>query len=113
MAVRVYRCTVRGRFGPLDPPLRAHLLADADAHDLLAIAGFTAEGSLAYDRRIDFFSYRLEVRLDSDDVDGGEEALQARAEQLAIERAEAGLAAAGLPHRELRATSMDMAAVWR
>ena len=34
MAVRVFRCIVRGRFGPLDADTRAALVHDADAHDL-------------------------------------------------------------------------------
>jgi hypothetical protein len=113
MAVRVFRCIVRGRFAALDHDTRAGLLAEADAHDLLNVAGFTAEGTLTYDRRIDFFSYRFEVRLDSDDVDGGDAELSAHAEAVAVARADAALARAGLPHRGLKATSTDMASMWR
>jgi len=113
MAVRVFRCIVRGRFGPLEAATRARLLADADAHELVEAAAFTGEGTLVYDRRIDFFTYRFEVRLDSDDVAGDDDALRATAEAEAVARAEAALADAGLPHRGLRATSTDMAAAWR
>ncbi|MFC6088174.1 DUF6204 family protein [Saccharothrix lopnurensis] len=56
-----YRVLVRGRFTDLDDAGRARLLAAVDRHDALT-NGFTAEGALTYDRSLDFFSFRVELR---------------------------------------------------
>ena len=56
-----YRVLVRGRFTDLDDAGRARLLAAADQHDMLT-SGFSEEGALAYDRALDFFSFRVQLR---------------------------------------------------
>lgn len=56
-----YRVLVRGRFTDLDDAGRARLLAAADRHDMLT-SGFSEKGALAYDRALDFFSFRVELR---------------------------------------------------
>jgi hypothetical protein len=108
--VRIFRIIVRGRFGPLDTAQRAALLAAADEHDM-ARAGplFTADGTLSYDRRVDFFSVRAEVRVDEDAPDAAREVAFERA--LAV--ATAQLDRRGVPYRDLRPSGTNMADVWR
>jgi hypothetical protein len=111
--VQIFRVIVRGRFGPLEPAQRERLVATADDHDLVSSdATFTAGGTLAYDGRIDFFSYRVEVRVGDDDAHG-----PAAARDVAFERATAIAAAdlerRGLPCRHLEPTGTNMADVWK
>jgi hypothetical protein len=107
--VQIFRVIVRGRFGALDAARRASLLADADRHDALVAARFSAAGTLSYDRRIDFFSFRIEVRVE-------EEEAPDEARELAFERAialaTADLERRGVTGRDLRATGSNMADVW-
>jgi hypothetical protein len=105
MSLRIFRVTVRGRFGELDEPTLARLRAEADAHDTLE-ARFTATGTLVYDLRYKAFSFRIEVRARGEDAET--EAIQA-AEAAAV----AHLDAAGIPWRDLRSEAADMADVWR
>jgi Family of unknown function (DUF6204) len=106
--VKIFRVIVRGRFDGLDDAQRAALVGAVDEHDLLRNAQFTQTGAFTYDRQVDFFSYRLEVRVDAD------EPATARAD--AFERAQllaaADLERRGLAWRDLRATGQDMADVW-
>lgn len=108
LLVKIFRVIVRGRFDGLDDEQRAALVATVDEYDLLRNAQFTPAGAFTYDRRVDFFSYRFEVRVD------GDEPATARAD--AFERAcvlaSADLARRGLAGREMRATGQDMADVW-
>lgn len=101
MAVRVHRAIVRGRFVDLDDGARARLTADLDRHAGLP-GGFTPEGTLSYDARLDFFSLRYEVRT----ADGEE------AEDVAEARALQDLRRSGLGHGPLTVKATDMASVW-
>ncbi|MBP0458123.1 DUF6204 family protein [Streptomyces montanisoli] len=95
-----YRVIVRGAWRGLTDTDRARLLADVEGHGLAGLR-FTPEGSLAYDRTLNHFSYRYEIVADADD---GEE----MAALLAEERAARALAALGYDHGELRSTATDM-----
>jgi hypothetical protein len=107
--VAIFRVIVRGRFGPLDAEHRTGLLAAAGEHDLLTSAPlFTATGTLSYDRRADFFSYRIEVRVDEHEPG----ASRAAALERAVAVATADLERRGLPWRDLRTEGVDMASVW-
>lgn len=101
MARRVHRALVRGRFVDLDEGARARLVADLDEHSGLP-GGFTREGTLSYDHRLDFFTLRYEVR-----TEDGEDA-----EDLAEARAIADLRRSGLGHGPLTVRATDMASVW-
>jgi len=106
--VKIFRIIVRGRFDGLDDARRAELRAVVDDHDLLRNAQFTQLGAFTYDRRVDFFSYRVEVRVDADDPATAEADAFARAIVLAT----ADLERRGLAGRDLRATGQDMAEIW-
>ena len=95
-----YRVIVRGTFDGLSAGSRERLLAEVDAHGLTAMQ-FTAEGSLAYDRTLKHFSYRLVVVSDAAD---GEEMAAALAE----DRVETALAGLGHGHGPLKSTVTDM-----
>lgn len=113
--VQIFRVIVRGRFGPLEPATREALWTAAGDHDIVtAGATFTAAGTLSYDTRLDFFSYRIEVRVPDDEADGPDGPDPARA--VAFERATA-IAAADLerrrlPWRQLSPTGSNMADIW-
>lgn len=95
-----YRVIVRGTFDGLSEESRARLLAEVDAHGMAAMR-FTPEGSLAYDRTLKHFSYRLVVVSDAAD---GEEMAGAIAEDLV----ESELRQLGHAHGELKSTVTDM-----
>lgn len=95
-----YRVIVRGRWDGLSEESRTRLLAAVDDHGLSAMA-FTEEGSLAYDRALKHFSYRIVVRSDAAD---GEEMAAAIAE----DRVETALTELGHGCRELRSTVTDL-----
>ncbi|MEU6982436.1 DUF6204 family protein [Streptomyces sp. NPDC046324] len=95
-----YRVIVRGTFEGLSEESRARLLAEVDAHGMAAMR-FTPEGSLAYDRTLKHFSYRLVVVSDAAD---GEEMAGAIAE----DRAETALKELGHGYGELRSSVTDM-----
>ncbi|MEV5972474.1 DUF6204 family protein [Streptomyces sp. NPDC051921] len=95
-----YRVIVRGTFDGLSEESRSRLLAEADEHGLAAMQ-FTEEGSLAYDRNLKHFSYRLVVV--SDVADGDE-----MAAAIAEDRVEQALEALGHAHASLRSTVTDM-----
>ncbi len=105
MSLHIYRATVRGRFGDLDDATRATLLAEAAEHETLVAARFTPAGTFVYDERLQFFSFRFEMRETGDDhaVD-----VIVHAEAAAA----AALDAAGIAWRDLRVTARDMADVW-
>jgi Family of unknown function (DUF6204) len=104
--VQIFRVIVRGRFGPLDDERRDVLRAELDGHELASYR-FTPTGTLAYDRRVDFFSVRVEVRVE--DGDEAQHAAFERATELAI----AELGRRDLPWRDLKPTGANMADVWR
>jgi hypothetical protein len=94
-----YRVLVRGRFTDLDQAGRAGLLAAADEHDPLN-SGFSEEGVLTYDRALDFFSFRVQLRAD---VEATDRAVCDRGRALAAQAVEAF----GVDFRDLRATATD------
>ena len=98
---RVFRVTVRGRFAGLTEPARAYLQRHVDEHDIFESA-YTPEGTLTYDTRLDFFNLRYEMRAVDDD---------AAAEQARVE-ANPFLATMGLAHGPLKATVVDVSAMW-
>ena len=96
-----YRVLVRGRFTDLDDAGRARLLAAADQHDMLTAGGFTEDGALSYDRTLDFFSFRVELRAD---VESNDRAVCDRGLALAARAVEEF----GVDFRDLRATATDV-----
>lgn len=107
MATHIYRVTVRGRFADLDEAARSALLEEADDHEALR-AAFTVDGTLTYDRRLDFFSFRYEVRVRSDE---GEDPTE-RAFAEAVARAHRHLTQRGLGYRHLNPTGSDLTRIW-
>jgi hypothetical protein len=105
MPQRIYRATVKGRFADLDDEARARLVGELADHDVLVAGGYHESGSLTYDRALDFFRYRVQVRADGDDP-----------ERDAVERAtamaESELDRLGVANRGLEVTTTDMASVW-
>ncbi|MER7912476.1 DUF6204 family protein [Streptomyces sp. NPDC096068] len=95
-----YRVIVRGTFDGLSEESRSRLLAEADEHGMTAMR-FTEEGSLAYDRTLKHFSYRLVVVSDAED---GEEMAGALAE----DRVERALGELGHGYKGLRSTVTDL-----
>ncbi|MFF0427936.1 DUF6204 family protein [Streptomyces sp. NPDC004520] len=95
-----YRVIVRGTFDGLTEESRARLLAEVDDHGMAAMQ-FTEEGSLAYDRTLKAFSYRLVVVSDAED---GEEMAGAIAE----DRVETALRELGHGYKALRSTVTDL-----
>ncbi|MET9951305.1 DUF6204 family protein [Streptomyces sp. NPDC006339] len=95
-----YRVIVRGTFEGLSEESRGRLLAEVDEHGLLAME-FTERGSLAYDRTLKHFSYRVVVVSDAAD---GEEMAGAIAE----DRVETALRELGHGFGGLRSTVTDM-----
>ncbi|WP_051703516.1 DUF6204 family protein [Streptomyces sp. NRRL F-5630] len=96
-----YRVTLRGVWTPVDEAERETLRAGLAEADGLGAMRFTSEGSLAYDRTLKAFSFRVELRSDAED---GEEMAAALAE----ERLEHVLRERGLHCGELRAAVTDL-----
>ena len=101
---RIFRVTVRGRFFGLSEASRASLKAAQDEHDV-SRAAFTHEGTLTYDAKIDFFSFRYEMRPRGERADE-------MAAQLALGEVEQFMNTMGFGYRGLKVTATDMAAVW-
>lgn len=95
-----YRVIVRGTFDGLSEESRGLLLAEVEEHGMTAME-FTEEGSLAYDRTLKHFSYRLIVVSDAAD---GEEMAGAIAE----DRVETDLNRRGHGFKGLRSKVTDM-----
>jgi hypothetical protein len=100
----IFRVTVRGRFFGLSEASRASLKMAEDEHDV-SRAAFTREGTLTYDAKVDFFSFRYEVR------PPGERADEVAA-QLALSEVERFMNTMGLGYRDLKVTTSDMSKVW-
>ncbi|WP_050776712.1 DUF6204 family protein [Streptomyces sp. SPB074] len=96
-----YRVTLRGVWAPHDEAEREVLRAGLAEADGLGAMRFTPGGSLAYDRTLKAFSFRVEVRSDAED---GEEMAAALAE----ERLSEVLRERGLHCGELRASVTDL-----
>jgi hypothetical protein len=105
MSLTIFRATVKGRFADLDEAARARLAAELDQHDVLVAGGYGETGSLTYDRALDFFRYRVQVRAGGDDA-------EAEAVDRALEMALAELDRLGVGHRDLDVTTTDMASMW-
>ena len=99
-----YRVTVRGRFHELDDRARGYLQTHRAEHDIF-LSGFTPEGTLTYDDRLDFFNLRYEVRLTGDD------ATPRRAAEVAEAEAGAFLRTLRLGYRNLHSDVMDLRAM--
>jgi len=95
-----YRVLVRGRFADLDENARDRLLAAADRHDMLT-GGFSDEGSLTYDRALDFFSFRVRLRAAVEPTD---RAVRDRGLALAAH----AVGELGVDFRGLRASATDV-----
>lgn len=106
VSVRIFRVTVRGRFADLDAETRARLLADQPNHDVVSSGAFTEGGTLTYERAVDFFTFRVQLRGRGDDAED-QVAEEARA------RAEHAVAQLGAAHRDLKVLTSDMASVWQ
>ena len=100
MPEHTYRVLVRGRFTDLDDAGRARLLAAADRHSVLT-NGFSEEGALSYDRSLDFFSFRVQLRAEVRDTDR-----EVCAEGL--RRAARAVEAYGVDFRDLKASATDV-----
>jgi len=101
MTATEYRVTVRGKFDGLSDSARARLLAEVDAHDLLA-AAFTEVGTFTYDRTLLAFTFRYAVTVP--DVPDEKRAL-ATARGRAVESLEDQ--ACGYRDLDLSATNMN------
>jgi hypothetical protein len=103
---QIFRVTVRGRFADLDDEarsrLRERLAATSD------LPGFSEAGQLHFDARLDFFSFRVQVRERSDD---GEDRRDAAFDQ-ATARCLGALDDLGVAHRDLKVVGSDLASVW-
>ena len=106
VTTRIFRVTVRGRFDGLDDESRERLRADQPAHDVVTSGAFTGDGTLTYERAVDFFTFRVQLRGRGDDAE--QDVLdEARA------RAEHAVATLGAGHRgDLKVKATDMASVW-
>ena len=100
--MRVYRVTVRGKFGSLDEATQAYLTREQPEHDIFKSA-YTAEGTFTYDERIQFFNLRYEIRCDGDSVD---------AANLARQEAEFFLRTLKIPHVITRVSVVDTWTMW-
>lgn len=109
MAVQVFRVIVRGRFDGLDDDARAMLRAGLDEVDPAASL-FTVDGTLGYDKRLDFFAFRIEIRLQVEDgtPDATPEAFDEATLRLLQHLEDRGLRAKGL-----KPTGVNMASMWR
>lgn len=100
MVGHTYRVMVRGRFTDLDDAGRERLLAAVDRHGVLT-NGFSEQGALSYDRSLDFFSFRVQLRAE---VEATDRAVCDRGLALAARAVEAF----GVDFRDLRASATDM-----
>ncbi|MBW4718550.1 hypothetical protein KZQ38_15295 [Saccharothrix sp. SC076] len=100
MVEHTYRVMVRGRFTDLDDAGRARLLAAVERHGVLD-NGFSEQGALSYDRSLDFFSYRVQLRGEVEDTD---RAVCDRARVLAARAVEAF----GVDFRDMKASATDL-----
>ncbi|NUT52722.1 MAG: hypothetical protein HOV94_36360 [Saccharothrix sp.] len=98
-AVGTYRVLVRGRFADLTDDQRARLRARLDGFDFLKSGGFSEEGALTYDDKLDFFSYRVILDAESGPADAG------------LRRAAGVLDELAVDYRGMRATVTDMETV--
>lgn len=98
---RIYRATVRGRFGAIDADRRAQLLDEQGDHDMFS-ARFIPEGAFLYEPSLIGFQYRYEVRIDGENPADADELAKLEAE----ENASADLAARHLDGRIVSVSTM-------
>lgn len=96
MAEHTYRVLVRGRFADLTDDQRVNLREYLKGFDFLRDGGFSEEGALFFDEKLDFFSYRVILTAEKDAADAG------------LRRATAAIDALGVDYRGLRAKVTDM-----
>lgn len=110
MTQHIFRVVVRGMFSDLGPDCRERLLAEAESHDIF-VSAYTAAGTFTYERRLEAFSFRFEVREVAEDDPPAEieSRALARAEHAAVEY----LTEHGIGFKRLRSTATDMADMWR
>ncbi|MET9632340.1 DUF6204 family protein [Lentzea sp. NPDC006480] len=96
MAEHTYRVLVRGRFTDLTDDQRASLRERLAGFDFLRDAGFSEEGALTFDEKLDFFSYRVILTAAEKPDEAG------------LRRATTALDALGVDFRGLRAKVTDM-----
>jgi Family of unknown function (DUF6204) len=101
---RNMRVTVRGRFDDLSDRALDYLRSNLDLHDV-SNSEYTAEGVLTYDAKIDYFSLRYRIRLESDDLDD-------RAVERGMSEAEQFLRVMGFHYRDLGVSVTDVSAAW-
>jgi hypothetical protein len=100
---RILRVTVRVRFADLSEQAQEYLRSNLALHDV-SNSEFSNEGTLTYDRRLDHFSFRLEIRTAPNSTDD-------RAIQLGIVQAQDFLKVMGFGYRSLRVGATDMSKV--
>jgi hypothetical protein len=96
VAEHTYRVLVRGRFADLTPGQRTGLHEHLKGFDFLRDGGFSEEGALMFDEKLDFFSYRVILTAADKPDDAG------------LRRATAALDALGVDFKGLRATVTDV-----
>lgn len=96
MAEHTYRVLVRGRFADLTSDQRASLQERLKGFDFLRDAGFSEEGALTYDEKLDFFSYRVILTASE------------KADEAGLRRASAALDALGVDFKGLKAKVTDV-----
>ncbi|SDF33767.1 hypothetical protein SAMN05216553_101152 [Lentzea fradiae] len=96
MAEHTYRVLVRGRFADLTDDQRAALRDRLKGFDFLREGGFSEEGALTYDEKLDFFSYRVVLTAAEKPDEAG------------LRRATAALDELGVDFRGLKAKVTDM-----
>ncbi len=114
MALEIYRIVVHGQFADLGEDARELLGAEAAEHEPSS-ARFTRDGHLTYDPRLVGFSFRFEIREQSDDAAGVEGSAAARdvATDRALAMAASWMEQRGIGHSALRTRVSDMADVWK
>ncbi len=107
----IFRITVRGRFADLDDAARARLRDALADHDVIR-GGFSEAGPLSYDRSLDFFTFRYQVRERGEDGETAAEVVD-RAQARTEADARARLAALGVGARDVKLHATDLADIWR
>lgn len=100
MVEHTYRVMVRGRFTDLDDAGRERLLAEVHRHGVLD-NGFSEQGALSYDKSLDFFSFRVQLRAE---VEATDRAVCDRALAMASRAVEEF----GVDFRDMRASATDL-----
>jgi hypothetical protein len=100
----VFRVTVRGRFADLTEQARSYLSKAAPEHDIL-LSSYSPEESLTYDRAVDFFNIRFELRA------AGDNPMEAAGAE-GLRETEAFFDTMGWGFRALKVNVVDMSAMW-